>query len=459
AGLALTWLRAFGEFGATVLVAYHPYSFPVLTYVNFSGTGLLNTTWPTLSALLVAIVVLYILNLLSRSKSKNSLFVIEDIGPDPLVQYEGIKPCKLELKADMVNDGFHLVAEMTSNSGRLSILGRSGAGKTTLIKVLTGIAGGKNQTVKIDDKEVGFEPPGERSIGYVPQGGALIPHAKVYDQFLLNFGQRRALKKGQFNSEEIRRLKFWITRLGISNHLGKLPHELSGGERQRVAIARALSKDVKVLVLDEPFNGLDRVTKLDLLIEMVEISRLCGIGLVLVTHDPSEAAIMGGDVGVMDSGNLVQVGSFQELMDNPTDPVVAKLLWYSPINDGVIEDETSLSTQKGHFKVNAKGLSVGQKVKWSVKPERVVVIDHEKRSLLTGDSSNWYSGNLVAEFNFLEGSRAKVILSDGSEVHATIVPSVQDIYERNGRTILSPIPVAVEINPSNVRLWAECSTT
>ena len=169
----------------------------------------------------------------------------------------------------------------------ISILGPSGSGKTTLLRLIAGLDMQVNGSIIIEnkivaDKEV-MTPPERRNIGLVVQDKALFPHHKVTKNIM--FGIRDLKNREQLTSEIMKLFK-------IDKHKDKYPHELSGGEQQRVALARALAPKPKLLLLDEPFDGLDKKLKSELHNEVKKIVKSKKITVIMVSHDQDEAALL-----------------------------------------------------------------------------------------------------------------------------------------------------------------------
>ena len=181
----------------------------------------------------------------------------------------------------------------------ISILGPSGSGKTTLLRLIAGLDMQDNGSIIIEnkivaDKEV-MTPPERRNIGLVVQDKALFPHLNVTKNIML--GIRDLKNREQLTSEIMKLFK-------IDKHKDKYPHELSGGEQQRVALARALAPKPKLLLLDEPFDGLDKKLKSDLHNEVKKIVKSKKITVIMVSHDQDEAALLSDRVLEIRNGKI-----------------------------------------------------------------------------------------------------------------------------------------------------------
>ena len=202
----------------------------------------------------------------------------------------------------------------------LCLLGPSGSGKTTLLRIAAGIEPQTSGRVLLNDREIAgpsvFLPPERRSIGLVFQDFALFPHLTILDN--VRFGLT-ALSR-----EEARReARIALSRVGLEHHANSFPHVLSGGEQQRVALARALAPRPAVLLMDEPFSGLDSRLKDTVRAETLAILRESRATAIVVTHDAEEAMRLGDRIALLKSGKLVQSGRAEDLYLNPQNLFVA----------------------------------------------------------------------------------------------------------------------------------------
>jgi len=198
----------------------------------------------------------------------------------------------------------------------LCLLGPSGSGKTTLLRIAAGIEAQTSGRVLLNDREIAgpdvFLPPEKRSIGLVFQDFALFPHLTILDN--VRFGLT-ALSREEASREALIALR----RVGLERYASAYPHLLSGGEQQRVALARALAPRPAVLLMDEPFSGLDSRLKDTVRAETLSILRQSRATAIVVTHDAEEARRMGDRIALLKGGRLVQVGTAEELYLRPAD--------------------------------------------------------------------------------------------------------------------------------------------
>lgn len=310
AGLLLSWLRAFGEFGATVVLAYHPYSVPVFTYVQFGGTGIASTLSAVGLSLVAAAVVLLAAAYLPRMRRRHP---VPRPLPAPRPPTASASP-RLSFALTGRLGSFLLEVAHTGTGRHLAILGPSGSGKSLTLRILAGLVRPAGGRVWLDDRDVTALAPENRGVGYVPQDAALLPHLPVWQQVMFGVGTEPGLAA------------FWIGRLGLSGLEGRLPSQLSGGQRRRVAIARALARKPRLLLLDEPFTGLDTPVRDELRRELRQLQRDTAITTVLVTHDPVEAALLADEVVILNFGRLEQAGPQPAVFARPASPTAARLL-------------------------------------------------------------------------------------------------------------------------------------
>jgi len=208
------------------------------------------------------------------------------------------------------------------------LLGPSGSGKTTLLRIAAGIEKPSAGSVLINDFEVAgpkrFVPPEKRNVGLMFQDFALFPHLSIRDN--VAFGLK-SLPREEAAHEALAAL----ARVGLERYAGDFPHTLSGGEQQRVALARALAPRPAVMLMDEPFSGLDVQLRERLQEETLQLLRETRATCLIVTHAPAEAIRLGDRIAVMRGGRLVQSGKAEELYRNPADLFVARL--FSEINE------------------------------------------------------------------------------------------------------------------------------
>jgi multiple sugar transport system ATP-binding protein len=209
------------------------------------------------------------------------------------------------------------------------LLGPSGAGKTTTLRLITGLEAPDAGSILINGRDVTDDPPGSRDIAFVFQQYSLYPHLSVYDNlaFPLRSPARRV-------AEPVirRRVEQIAELLHIAGKLNNRATRLSGGEMQRVAIGRALVRDPSIYLMDEPLSSLDAKLRAELRLELKRIQLELGATILYVTHDQVEAMTMASHIGVIKEGRLLQLGTPREVYENPADCYVASRLGTPQIN-------------------------------------------------------------------------------------------------------------------------------
>jgi multiple sugar transport system ATP-binding protein len=211
----------------------------------------------------------------------------------------------------------------------VALLGPTGAGKTTTLRLIAGLEKPDEGKVFIGGREATGQSPAERNVAFVFQQYSLYPHLSVYDN--LAFPLRSPVRKA--DDAAIRQTVERVARLlRIEAKLGNRATRLSGGEMQRVAIGRALVRDPSIFLMDEPLSSLDAKLRADLRLELKHIQQDLGATVLYVTHDQIEALTMANRIGVLDHGRLVQIGSPREIYETPRNLYVATRLGMPAIN-------------------------------------------------------------------------------------------------------------------------------
>jgi ABC-type Fe3+/spermidine/putrescine transport system ATPase subunit/ABC-type sulfate transport system permease component len=355
AGMVLAWLRAFGEYGATVVLAYHPTSLSVYTYVEFAARGLPATIAPTslaLGAAACAVMLSRVVVLRRRRRRARGVPVV------PAGRRPAAPPtAPIGFDIDHRLGSFHLAVRHQAASRHLAVLGPSGSGKSTLLRCLAGLYGAAPGPVSYGDRRVEDVPVEQRRVGYVAQSFGLFPHLTVWEQLLFATDAEPATAA------------YWLAALHIDGLEDRLPTELSGGQRQRVALAQALSRSPDVLLLDEPFSALDTPVRHELRREMRRFQRETEISTVLVTHDPEEAALLADEVIVISGGRGIQEGTVRETFARPASPEAARLLGVRNVFSGVVAGPGELDVDGVILSADTTDLVTGARVRLRIRPE------------------------------------------------------------------------------------------
>jgi ABC-type Fe3+/spermidine/putrescine transport system ATPase subunit/ABC-type sulfate transport system permease component len=370
AGLLLAWLRAFGEFGATVMVAYHPYSLPVYMYVAFGSQGLPAMMPILIPALLATIAVFALSNIRVGPAPRRAQIAVGAwyattgnvsrsnpiSGPNP----KPVSDSGLTFQFRQRLGSFELDVAWTTRARRLAILGPSGSGKTLTLRLLAGLDRGDTCLLRLGERDLSSLPAEARGVAYVPQNYALFPHMTVARQVLFPAGA------------EVLVARHWLDRLGLSSLEKRLPAALSLGQQQRVALARALVRPATLVLLDEPFSALDAPLRRRLRGELRQLQREIAATMVIVTHDPDEAASLGDEILVLDQGRVLQTGATEAVFRRPASETVARLLGAENVAFGIAVDEDQIEIGNGvRLAVAGEPMVHGERVGWSVRPEDI----------------------------------------------------------------------------------------
>ncbi len=259
-----------------------------------------------------------------------------------------------------------------------SILGASGCGKTTLLRMMAGFETPTTGSVIIDGSDVTRLPPYRRPVNMMFQSYALFPHMSVHEN--IAYG----LKKERVPAPEIRdRVAAMLELVKLADFAARRPAQLSGGQRQRVALARALVKQPKVLLLDEPLAALDRKLREHTQFELANIQDELGITFVVVTHDQEEAMMLSTRIAVMDAGRLRQVDTPKRVYEYPRSRFVADFIGNINIFDGrvagvrdgrvLIESADSGTTMTAEVSQDSATPEAGTGVAVAIRPEKIFI--------------------------------------------------------------------------------------
>ena len=258
----------------------------------------------------------------------------------------------------------------------ITLLGPSGCGKTTTLRIIAGFLDADSGEVIFEDKKINGVPSYKRQVNTIFQRYALFPHLNVYEN--VAFGLR--VKK--LKEDEIKEIVTEMLHLvNLDGFEKRSISTLSGGQQQRVAIARAIANKPKVLLLDEPLAALDLKLRKDMQKELRRIQRQLGITFVFVTHDQEEALTMSDRVVVMNKGKIQQVGTPQDIYNEPENAFVADFIGESNILDGVMRKDFVAEFSGHTFECLDKGFTNNENVDVVVRPEDVDIVPADKGML------------------------------------------------------------------------------
>ena len=285
------------------------------------------------------------------------------------------------------------------------LLGHSGCGKTTLLRIGAGVERQVSGRVAIDGQTMAgpdrFVPPEARGIGLMFQDYALFPHLTILRNVMFGLS---ALSAARAREEAMQSLE----RLGMAGYADAYPHALSGGEQQRVALARAIAPKPSVLLMDEPFSGLDQRLRDSVRTETLAVLRETGATSVLVTHDPEEAMRLGDRIGLMRAGRIAQIGRPEELYLRPSNLFAAR--FFSPLNEfaGSVANGAVL-TPLGRFE--AGGLAEGASARVAIRPHAFTISTESPDCVGTVVSARLLGEVTAVEFEIEGGGRCRARLS------------------------------------------------
>ena len=291
----------------------------------------------------------------------------------------------------------------------ITLLGSSGCGKTTTLRIIAGLEMPDAGQVFLDGKDVTALNPEDRDVNTVFQNYALFPHMNVAD----NIGYGLRLKKVP-RTEIRRRVKEMLELVQLPGYEKRKPSELSGGQKQRVAIARALINNPRVLLLDEPLGALDLQLRRAMQVELKRLQKKLGITFIYITHDQEEAINMSDRIAVMNHGTFEQIGTPDEIYNHPRTSYVATFVGNANILKGVAggTEKVAVNISGGHIQADSYNETIrpGEKVTLAVRSENIR-IDEECSCGLSA---------VVTEKNFAGGLLRVVLkLTDGTELVAS----------------------------------------
>ena len=330
---------------------------------------------------------------------------------------------------------------LTAKKGEfVTLLGSSGCGKTTTLRIIAGLEQPDSGQVFLDGKDVTSLEPNQRNVNTVFQNYALFPHMNVAD----NIGYGLKLKKTS-KAEISRRVKEMLELVQLPGFERRKPSELSGGQRQRVAIARALVNNPEVLLLDEPLGALDLQLRRAMQHELKRLQKKLGITFIYITHDQEEAINMSDTIAVMNHGRFEQIGTPDEIYNHPKTSYVATFVGNANILTGIVEsiaeeeiDGTSVQitvrTDAGKVKVSMDTAATsdrgffpqkGEKVTIAVRSENIRFEENKQKSVQepaekhTEDSCDGLTAEVIEKT--FAGGQLRVVLktSEGQEIVAS----------------------------------------
>ena len=306
--------------------------------------------------------------------------------------------------------------EIASNEF-FALLGPSGCGKTTLLRMLAGFETPTSGRIVIADQDMARVAPNRRPVNMVFQSYAVFPHMTVAAN--VGYGLKVSGVRMAERRERVAKALDMVRLSGLEN---RKPENLSGGQRQRVALARALVKEPRVLLLDEPLSALDKKLREEMQFELKRLQREVGITFVIVTHDQDEAMSMADRIGVMNAGRIVQVGTPEEIYEQPASRFVADFIGSVNLFEGEVtaRSDTRLTIKTGALDLpieadagcpGASTVRSGDKVWAALRPERLILANGGPHP-----STNFMTASLSARAYQGESSICQLMLANGQSI-------------------------------------------
>ncbi|MBR0062567.1 MAG: ABC transporter ATP-binding protein [Oscillospiraceae bacterium] len=293
-----------------------------------------------------------------------------------------LKDARMDFDGETILDNINLYI---NDKEFLTLLGPSGCGKTTTLRIIGGFLVPTSGDVIFDGVRINDVPPHKRQVNTVFQKYALFPHLNVYENVAFGLripktgedGKKIRLSKDEIDS----RVREMLEVVSLKGFEHRSVTSLSGGQQQRVAIARALVNRPKVLLLDEPLGALDLRLRKDMQQELRRIQQEMGITFIYVTHDQEEALSMSDHVVVMDRGRIQQIGTPEDIYNEPKNAFVADFIGESNIVDGIMREDSVVEIFNRKFKCLDKGFEKDEAVDVVIRPEDVDIVPESEGQL------------------------------------------------------------------------------
>ena len=258
----------------------------------------------------------------------------------------------------------------------LTLLGPSGCGKTTTLRILGGFENPDEGRVLFDGRDITKLPPNKRQLNTVFQKYALFTHMTIAEN--IAFGLKIKGKSKAYIDDKI---KYALKLVNLEGYENRSPALLSGGQQQRIAIARAIVNEPKVLLLDEPLGALDLKLRQDMQYELIRLKNELGITFVYVTHDQEEALTMSDTIVVMNQGYIQQIGTPEDIYNEPQNAFVADFIGDSNIIDGLMLQDRLVEILGAKFPCVDEGFGVRQPVDVVIRPEDIDLVKPEEGTI------------------------------------------------------------------------------
>ena len=357
---------------------------------------------------------------LASQTIKRNMDAWQDINAEPYIQVEGITKSYDDVTP--VKD----ISFSVYKGEFFSLLGSSGCGKTTLLRILAGFEKPTSGKILIDGVDITNLPAYKRPVNMMFQSYALFPHMTVYQNIAFGLKQER-----QSKNIIDERVKEMLNLVQLSGYEDRKPEQLSGGQKQRVALARTLAKRPKLILLDEPLTALDKRLREETQFELVNIQEKVGITFILVTHDQEEAMTMSTRMAIMDGGKIRQVGVPHDVYEFPNSRYVAQFIGSINLFDGIVveqeADHVLIETHEIDCRcqaTHAGALPLGSNVTLAIRPEKIMI------SLAKPDYQyNWTRG-VIQEIAYLGDVSIYYIKLDSGKMVMATLPNLLRLADR-----------------------------
>ena len=314
-----------------------------------------------------------------------------------------LSDCFVQFDDDIILDHLNLYI---NDHEFLTLLGPSGCGKTTTLRLIGGFLKPTSGDIFFDGVRINDVPPHKRAVNTVFQKYALFPHLNVFENIAFGLRSPRTdssgKKKVRLPEEEIRgRVLEMLEIVNLKGFEKRSISSLSGGQQQRVSIARALVNEPKVLLLDEPLGALDLRLRKDMQNELKRIQQQMGITFIYVTHDQEEALAMSDTVVVMDGGKIQQIGTPEDIYNEPKNAFVADFIGESNIIDGIMRADQVVEIFNRRFQCLDKGFQKDEAVDVVIRPEDVDIVPEDQGQLRGTVTSVTFKGmqyDIIVDF-------------------------------------------------------------
>lgn len=334
-----------------------------------------------------------------------------------------------------------------SGSELVALVGPSGGGKSTILRMIAGLEKPDSGEITVggqqwfDSRQKLWLQPQKRRVGMVFQSYALFPHLSALENVLTALADRQA-------DDKIRLANEYLARVNLAGLGARRPDQMSCGQRQRVAVARALAREPDVLLLDEPFSAVDKVTRVRLQRELVELRTNLSIPIILVTHDIEEAARLADRIAILHEGRILQMAAHEKLSISPVNTAVARLVGIRNIFNSKIakidRQHARLDLQWGNTLLETSyrdGFEPNQTITWCIPSDGIVV--HRRNRPSRGEHENPVFGVVNEVFHF--GQTTELTLRvDDPDAHPLHCSLPTHVAERNEICVGADLGVSIK---------------